>query len=353
MPSSLMLLQPDLTSCDSCFWLMVWVMWVEHVHLGWAMVNSNFIFPVIGTNSILKPWGAQYWFMYFDGEVDGQTVNIYKNDHSDTLGPFPCEADMSLAGKHALAAPATKEELQMFQTSVSTEIHNLDNNIQAILRNVINSLQDLTQVVHSGQLSTAASNLPPPSSTDALSTFMTEHAVLPVNLQTFTAHSSAPSVILALRTNYISPHHTFPQLSAISPSLVTVESDTLTYSSPFPFIPNVLFTHMDGTTTPRNQAWKDIIQHWAEGVLQRKLLPLKDWPYKYTHGPNHNLQSKYNQWHVIMLKFLNWYKGDKKKFIEAYKSNIQKGITSLLHAITATHQQQGEAEIQPHHQPST
>ncbi|KAL4066810.1 hypothetical protein J3A83DRAFT_4098008, partial [Scleroderma citrinum] len=47
--------QPDLTSCDSCFWLMVWVMWVEHVHLGWAMVNSNFIFSVIGTNSILKP----------------------------------------------------------------------------------------------------------------------------------------------------------------------------------------------------------------------------------------------------------------------------------------------------------
>ncbi|KAL4066809.1 hypothetical protein J3A83DRAFT_4098548, partial [Scleroderma citrinum] len=98
-------------------------------------------------------------------------LHSYKNDHSDTLGPFPCEADMSLAGKYALAAPATKEELQMFQTSVSTEIHNLDNNIQAILRNVINSLQDLTQVVHSGQLSTAASNLPPPSSTDGVPSF--------------------------------------------------------------------------------------------------------------------------------------------------------------------------------------
>ncbi|KAL4064461.1 hypothetical protein J3A83DRAFT_4376672 [Scleroderma citrinum] len=225
------------------------------------------------------------------------------------------------------------------------KICNLDNNIQAILRNVTNSLQDLTQVVHSGQLSTAASNLPSPSGTDALSAFMTEHAVLPVNLQTFSTCSSAPLVILALGTNYISPHHTFPQPSAISPSLVTAESDTLTYSSPSPFIPDVPFTHADGTTTPRNQAWKDIIQHCEEGVPQKKLLPLKDWPYKYTHGPNHNLQSKYNQQHVIMLKFLDWYKGDEKKFIEAYESNIQKGITSLLHAITAAHQQQAVLPI--------
>ncbi|KAL4072631.1 hypothetical protein V8B97DRAFT_2023395 [Scleroderma yunnanense] len=319
-------LWPDLTS-------------LEHVHLGWAMVNSDFIFPAIRANSILKPcgpisqdavqkWiseattgariegGAQYWFMYapvgqqwplstvqwWGRWADGKhhdtlicylldELHSYKNDHGDTLGPFPHEADMSLAGKHALAAPATREELM--------KICNLDNNIQAILRNCIHD----------------RTCCPSSQSTDL--------------------------------------QHLFICSIAISPSLVTAESDTLTYSSPSPFIPDVPFTHADGTTTPRNQAWKDIIQHCEEGVPQKKLLPLKDWPYKYTHGPNHNLQSKYNQQHVIMLKFLDWYKGDEKKFIEAYESNIQKGITSLLHAITAAHQQQGEVEIQPCHQPST
>ncbi|KAL4082078.1 hypothetical protein V8B97DRAFT_2020558 [Scleroderma yunnanense] len=251
--------QKDLTSCNLFFWLVVWVRWVEHVQLGQAMVDGDYIFPAIGANGVLKPckplsqdavqeWiseatmgtgiegtftthcfhqgGAQYWFIlclqhnmlicYLLDEL-----HSYKNDHSDTLGPFSCEADMSLAGEHALAAPATREELQMFQLSVSTEICKLNNNIQAILRNVTNSLQDLTQ--------------------------------------NFATHSSTPLVILALRTNHISPHYMFPQLPAVLPSLVTTESNTLTYSSPSPFIPSVPFTHMDGMTTPRNKAWRDVI----------------------------------------------------------------------------------------------
>ncbi|KAL4072780.1 hypothetical protein V8B97DRAFT_2006674, partial [Scleroderma yunnanense] len=175
---------------------------------------------------------------------------------------------MSLAGEHALATPATREELQMFQSSVSTEIHKLDNNIQAILRNVTNSLQDLTQV-------------------------------------NFTAHSSAPPVISALRTNHTSPHYTFPQPPSVLPSLVTTESDTLMYSLPSPFIPDVPFTHTDRMITPRNKAWRDVIQHWEKGVPEKRLPPLRDWPYEYTHGPNCNLQSKYNQWCIIALEFLN------------------------------------------------
>ncbi|KAL4065470.1 hypothetical protein J3A83DRAFT_4190800 [Scleroderma citrinum] len=249
-------LRPDLTSCDLFFWLMVWVRQVEHIHLGQAMVDGNFIFPAISANSVLKPL-VQWWGGWADGEHHDTLIHYlldelhsYENDHSNALGPFPCEADMSLA--------ATREELWMFQMS------------------------------------------------------------------TFTTHSSAPPAILALRTNHLSLHYTFPQPSATSLSLVTAE---------------------DGIITLRSQAWKDIIQHWEEGVLEKRLLSLKDWPYEYTHGPNCNLQSKYNQWHIIALEFLNLYKGDEKKFIEAYESNIQKRITSLLHAITATHQQQDEAEI--------
>ncbi|KAL4069031.1 hypothetical protein J3A83DRAFT_3464725 [Scleroderma citrinum] len=329
------------------------------------MVDGDYIFPAIGANGVLKPckplsqdaiqkWiseatmgtgiegtftthcfrrgGAQYWFMYapvgqrwplstvrwWGGWADGEhrdtlirylldELHSYENDHSNTLGPFPCEADMSLAGEHALAAPATREELWMFQSSVSTEIRKLDNNIQAILRNVTNSLQDLTQVVRSGQLSTTASYLPPPSGigSDALGAFTTERAALPTNLQNFTARSSAPLVISALGTNHTSPHYTFPQPPAVSPSLVTTESDTLTYSSPSPFIPDVPFTHADGTITPRNKAWRDVIQHWEKGVPEKRLPPLRDWPYEYTHGPNRNLQSKYNQRRIIALEFLN------------------------------------------------
>ncbi|KAL4069253.1 hypothetical protein J3A83DRAFT_4189109 [Scleroderma citrinum] len=248
---------------------------------------------------------------------------------------------MSLAGKHALATPATREDLWLLQSSVSMEIHNLDNSLQAILGNVTNSLQDLTQVVHSSQaLSTTAGSLPPPSGTHSVpsfgsiivvplllvpGTFTTEHAAILVNLQSSTVHSSSALVILMLGTNHINWHHTFPQPPAISPSPATSESDTLAYSSPPPFIPDMPFTHPDGKITPQNKVWKDIIQHWEKGVPEKQLPPLRDWPYEFTHGPNCNLQSKYNQ----------QYKGDKKKFVEVYKSAIQKGITTLLHTITA------------------
>ncbi|KAL4061664.1 hypothetical protein V8B97DRAFT_2027250 [Scleroderma yunnanense] len=293
--------QLDLTSCDSFFWLVVWVRWVKHVQLGWAMVDGDYIFPAIGANGVLKPCkplsqdAVQKWISeatmgtgievrWWGGWADSKhhdmlicylldELHSYKNDHSDALGPFL--SDMSLAGEHALATPATRKELQMFQSSVSTEIHKLDNNIQAILRN------------------------------------------------NFTTCSSAPPVISALGTNHTSPCYMFPQPPAVLPSLVTMESDTLTYLSPSPFIPDILFTHADRMITPRNKAWRDVIQHWGKGVPEKRLPPLRDWPYEYTHGPNHNLQSKYNQQCIIALEFLD----------------------CLLHAITAACQQQGEAEI--------
>ncbi|KAL4076527.1 hypothetical protein V8B97DRAFT_2021900 [Scleroderma yunnanense] len=389
--------QPDLTSCNSFFWLMVWVRWLEHVHLGWAMVDRDFIFPAIEVNDIVKPckqlsqdtvqkwiseattgteiegtFSTHCFFWWWGGWADSEhhdmlicylldELHCYENDHSDALGPFPCKADMSLAGKHTLATPATREDLQLLQSSVSMEIHNLDNSLQAILGNVTNSLQDLTQVVHLSQaLSTTAGSLPPPSGTHSApsfgsiivvplllvpSTFMTEHAAVLVNLQSSAIHSSSTPVILALGTNHINQHHMFPQPLAISPSPATLESDTLTYSSPPPFIPDMPFTHPDGKITLQNEAWKDIIQHWEKGVQEKQLPPLRDWPYEFTHGPNHNLQSKYNQWCIITLEFLNQYKGDKKKFVKAYESAIQKGITTLLCTITAAHQKRGEAEI--------
>ncbi|KAL4078905.1 hypothetical protein V8B97DRAFT_2021244 [Scleroderma yunnanense] len=312
---------PDLTSCNLFFWLMVWVRWLEHVHLEWAMVDGDFIFPMIGVNSVVKlceqlsqdtvqKWISeattgteiegifsthcfcqggpiQWWGGWADGEHCDTLIcylldklHCYENNHSDALGPFPCEADMLLAGEHALATPAAREDLWLLQLSVSMEICNLDNSLQAILVNVTNSLQGLTQVICLSQvLSTTAGSLPPPSGTHGAPSF--------------------GSIIV---------------------------------------VPLLLITLW-------NEAWKDIIQHWEKGMPEKQLPPLRDWPYKFTHGPNHNLQSKYNQWHVITLEFLNQYKGDEKKFIEAYESAIQKGITTLLCTITATCQKHGEAEI--------
>ncbi|KAL4075031.1 hypothetical protein V8B97DRAFT_2022618 [Scleroderma yunnanense] len=299
--------QKDLTSCNLFFWLMVWVRWLEHVHLGWVMVDEDFIFPVIGVNGIVKlckqlsqdavqKWisketteGAQYWFMYApigqwaDGEHCDMLIHYlldelhcYENNHSNALGPFPHKVDMSLAGEHALAAPATREDLRLLQSSVSMETYNLDNSLQAILGNVTNSLQDLTQVICLSQvLSTTASSLPPPSSTHG-------------------APSFGSIIVVPL---LLTP--------AISPSPATLESDMLAYLLPSPFIPDVPFTHLDGKITPWNEAWKDIIQHWEKDVPEKQLPLLRDWPYEFIHGPNCNLQSKYNQWCVIVLEFLD------------------------------------------------
>ncbi|KAL4067455.1 hypothetical protein V8B97DRAFT_1918942 [Scleroderma yunnanense] len=103
------------------------------------------------------------------------------------------------------------------------------------------------------------------------------------------------------------------------------------------------FTHPDGKITLWNKAWKDIIQHWEKGMPEKQLPLLRDWPYEFTHGPNCNLQSKYNQWCIIMLEFLDQYKGDKKKFVKVYESTIQKGITTLLCTMTAACQKQGRS----------
>ncbi|KAL4069007.1 hypothetical protein J3A83DRAFT_4075219, partial [Scleroderma citrinum] len=49
---------------------------------------------------------VQWWGGWADGKHCDTLIcylldelHSYKNNHSNTLGPFPCEADMSLAGE--------------------------------------------------------------------------------------------------------------------------------------------------------------------------------------------------------------------------------------------------------------
>ena len=47
--------QPDLTSCDTFFWLLIWIRWVEYVHLVCPMADGGFIFPAVGENRVVQP----------------------------------------------------------------------------------------------------------------------------------------------------------------------------------------------------------------------------------------------------------------------------------------------------------
>lgn len=84
-------------ACDTFFWTLAWIKWLEFFHYGRALQPSDFLFPVMGANGVVHPgqpvshdtvqkWigestvgagilgnfsthcfrrgGAQYWFMF-------------------------------------------------------------------------------------------------------------------------------------------------------------------------------------------------------------------------------------------------------------------------------------------------
>jgi hypothetical protein len=64
--------------------------------------------------------------------------------------------------------------------------------------------------------------------------------------------------------------------------------------------------HPNGTTSPKNRSWKDIVEHWLVGDPDRGLkTPLKDWPKEWYQGANRRFASKYQQRATIALEFVN------------------------------------------------
>jgi hypothetical protein len=47
--------QPDLTSCDCFYWLMLWISFVELVHYRRPLDPEDYIFPAMGTAGIIQP----------------------------------------------------------------------------------------------------------------------------------------------------------------------------------------------------------------------------------------------------------------------------------------------------------
>jgi hypothetical protein len=67
-------------------------------------------------------------------------LHAYKTDYSDALAPISCDADISLAGEHALTRPASTEELRM---------------VHADVNGLCNDMRSLTSVVVQAACSTA------------------------------------------------------------------------------------------------------------------------------------------------------------------------------------------------------
>ncbi|KIM49983.1 hypothetical protein SCLCIDRAFT_38641, partial [Scleroderma citrinum Foug A] len=48
--------RPDMGMvCDAFLLVILWIKWVEHVHLGCHMADSDFMFPAVSINTVLKP----------------------------------------------------------------------------------------------------------------------------------------------------------------------------------------------------------------------------------------------------------------------------------------------------------
>ncbi|KAI6016548.1 hypothetical protein EDC04DRAFT_2577386 [Pisolithus marmoratus] len=196
--------RPDMGRvCDSFLCLLIWMKWVEYVHLGQPMAEDDFLFPAIGANGVLQPgeplshdmvqkWideaivgagipgtfsthcyrrgGAQYRFMFapvgqrwtlarvrwWGGWAEGEhrdtlmrylldELHCYENDHSDALGPISHEADGSFAGEAALVQPASTEALNMAHASLTADVAALHTKVEEISSSQVTNMNEIRQ----------------------------------------------------------------------------------------------------------------------------------------------------------------------------------------------------------------
>ncbi|KAI6111260.1 hypothetical protein F5141DRAFT_1274775 [Pisolithus sp. B1] len=192
-------------ACDAFLRLVLWMKWVELVHLGRPMADEDFLFPALGANGVLQPgqplshdtvqkWideavagagihgtfsthcyhrgGAQYRFMFapvgqrwtlarvrwWGGWAEGEhrdtlmrylldELHCYENDHSDALRPVSCEANGSFAGEAALARPASTEALHMAHMSLTADMAALTADVAALHTTVKENMKVMRQQI--------------------------------------------------------------------------------------------------------------------------------------------------------------------------------------------------------------
>jgi hypothetical protein len=241
-------------------------------------------------------------------------LHAYETDYSDALAPISRGADTSLAGEHALVGPASTEELR----SVAADVSYLRNDIGS----VNNSLRLLTNVVAQAACTTSTA-LQLLDSSQRLATISdskssTSHVVsTPLHrhadsggsnstISTICSLSGSPGPATGQDCTVLMSQQRHP---STTPS--TGMSSTASTSPPLLptnglVIPRVPVARPNGTTSPKNGSWKDIVEHWLVGDPDRGLkTPLKDWPKEWYQGANRRFASKYHQRATIALKFVN------------------------------------------------
>jgi hypothetical protein len=228
-------------------------------------------------------------------------LHAYETDYSDALAPISRGADASLAGEHALASPASTEELR----SVAADV----NGLHSDMGSVNDTLRSLTSVVvqaactaamalqhlNSSQHFAAISDSEPCASR----TPTPPHAALHNTVRPHATDTRPPSPGGQNSALTTSRHRHTPSMRATS-----VTSRAL--PTPGLVIPRVPVSHPNGTTSPKNRSWKDIVEHWLVGDPDRGLnTPLKDWPKEWYQGANQRFASKYQQRATIALEFVN------------------------------------------------
>ncbi|KAG1848191.1 hypothetical protein C8R48DRAFT_569353, partial [Suillus tomentosus] len=358
--------RPDAPACDSFFWTMIWIKWLEIFHYGRTLLPNDFLFPAMSANGVMHPgqpishdtvqkWinesttgagirgnfsthcfrrgGAQYWFMFapvgqrwtlakvrwWGGWADGEhrdtlvrylldELHAYETDYSDALSPISRGADASLAGEHALTRPASTEELRMVHASVAADVNSLRNDMRSLT-------------------SCASRTTTPPYTTQPVRGAPTT-AERPLSPRPIVS----PMPTMALSTSSTSRRPRVPTTASSSQKLPT----------PGLVIPRVPVAHPNGTSSPKNKSWKEIVEHWLVGDRDRGLTtPLKDWPKEWYQGANRRFASKYHQRATIALEFINQYESNEARFLAAYPE-AELGHTQLLKAVNMARAARGD-----------
>ncbi|KAG1893884.1 uncharacterized protein F5891DRAFT_1256816 [Suillus fuscotomentosus] len=369
--------RPDMPSCNSFIWMLLWIKWLEFFHYGRTLGPNNFIFPSMGANGIMQPgqplshdtvkkWideamtgagilgcfsthcfhhgGAQYWFMFAPvGWADGEQRNTlicylldelhtYETDYSDALTPFSHKAESSLAGEQALMRPASTEELRMVHASVAADV----NCLQVDVSTVNDSLWSLISMVQATSSCLKAAGHLPPTQLEEDPRFTLLSASSAESPQISTPQHVCPPATHSRPLSSVRRSHGHAHITPTTrplPSAAAHTASTQQLPSNGLVIPRLPLVHSNGLKTPKAESWRDIITHWLIGDPNRGLkTPLKDWPQEWYQGPNWKLAMQYQNRAIVACKFINHYQSDEALFLAAYPE-AEQGHTPLLAAI--------------------
>ncbi|KAF8175145.1 hypothetical protein BJ912DRAFT_858015 [Pholiota molesta] len=357
---------PDLPACDAFVHLSAWLFFLEHDLYKRPLESEDYIFPAMGANGVVHPrepishdtvqkyineftdkagiaqsakgsfsthcfrhGGSQYYFMFapvgkrwtlckvrwWGGWAEGEHRNTliryllnelhsYEESFSDALCPIQDDKEISLLGAHHSLEPATHEDLQIMHSTIAGQM-------QCMHDELTHGIQAL------GSRLTASTAVPDPlqiTFIDASISFSIPSSSIP---------PPPPSISFSTSTPANAKETALPAYNLV--------------------IPDIPVKNSDGRRPHPRESWRWIVRHWTQGDSDRGLVhALKDWDPTWLQGTNKGMfASKYGQRKMIALEFLDQYKGDEARFLEAYPE-AEHGHSSLLDAIKNARQVRGD-----------